>query len=1297
MKSVRSYAVLPLISTTFPLGGAWLVVMGALVFAAATQRAADAITIDMEYFDEGDTPPHDENPSWDPSGLVLKAHFQRAKQIWESLLPGPGDYQFDFQWDNDIGESTLGLTTDLGALDVYIEINPEFNWFADPTPNTDEEFSGTGTQTLLGQLSIPDQQTYFPVSPPGALETGFSRAGIEGVPGVGGYHAQNGFDLLTVIVHEIGHVLGIAGTEPGLYNIYPHHVGGVEGVLVLDNGAHLAGDESVPGFLMCDSCATSGGRYYPSATDVLVIAEDQGIANVRLERVGSISSGSWGDQSKWIGADVPNLTQDVYIRHGGDTTLDANATARSLVVGGGSDLGVQNYQLTVDGALTFDGGSVSVAGGGTIAADRINGDPGSLITAAGSLVQFNNFTPGSSAATAASFNGSVKIGYDAVVVVPGAPAPVFDPSSISTWNIAEELAIGGGTTTPTLAINGGADFTSTSGRIGANFGGAGGRGNVLISGAGSSWTISGALDATKGSLNVVDDALLSTGSVALGGSAGQMAAAVINATWNVAGSVDVGPPAPTGVGAGALTIQNGGEVNIQTNLNVHGTSSVLSEVIVESAGRLDVDGDIIVSPNGRVTYGQNTTADNETFTNLGSGDYIIPGGVTQFTSNATAGNATIVNNGGTAIFGNGGQTIFGGASTAGLANITNAGPSALYGYVGKTRFNDSSSAGSATITNLPYDVATTTDFYGTSTAANATIINQSGAYPTVAGITTFHDSSSAGSGSFINEYGGQFIFRDSSTAGQGTFTNGVFGGLVIFKENSSAGQANIVVRASGDSRLIFYDNSSAGAAHIDVGPVTLGPTNESSLAQFFGNSTAANSTITVRGDGGSLSFQGSTAGNASIVALGSTRPGSIPGTAPGTVLFNSFSTAGNATIIAEPSTVAGAPGGLIQFHNAGHAGSATLIANGGATAVNGGLIRFGSAGTGGSARLVVNAGALADFSLNAFHGGTAVGSIEGAGRFSLGGGLLTVGNLNTSTTVSGTISDAGGYHAGTGGMLTKVGTGALTLSGANTHTGLTTVDEGTLVINGSIAAGAVVKDGGILKGIGSMGAVVVESGGLFSPGLSPGTITVGGLSLTSGSALDYELGAATRDSIVVTNNGAVALGGVLNLSLLDGFNPPLGQTFPLFEGSIGGITGVFSAVNAPFFNGHTLNVLYSANQVTLQVGDANFIDADFDEDGDVDGNDLTDWRAGFGAIGTATHMQGDADADLDVDGGDFLVWQRQLGSVSLVPAATPIPEPGAFALFSMACCSLALIRPRATKPPRADAAGMDEINSIRKG
>jgi autotransporter-associated beta strand protein len=258
-------------------------------------------------------------------------------------------------------------------------------------------------------------------------------------------------------------------------------------------------------------------------------------------------------------------------------------------------------------------------------------------------------------------------------------------------------------------------------------------------------------------------------------------------------------------------------------------------------------------------------------------------------------------------------------------------------------------------------------------------------------------------------------------------------------------------------------------------------------------------------------------------------------------------------------------------------------------------------------------------------------------------------------------------------MLTKVGAGTLTLSGANSYTGLTTVDEGTLVNNGSIAGSAVVKDGGILKGIGSIGPVAVEGGGQFSPGTSPGTITVGGLNLMSGSTLNYELGAATRDRIVVTGNGHVSLAGILNLSLLDGFSPAPGQTYSLFEGAVGSITGTFSTVIAPTSNGHTLNVLYGVNQVILQVGDANFLAADFTEDGLVDGNDLARWRTNFGT--GATHMQGDANGDLAVNGADFLTWQRQLGSVPSTATSASVPEPCALTMVLLAG-GVSLVRTR---------------------
>lgn len=65
--------------------------------------------------------------------------------------------------------------------------------------------------------------------------------------------------------------------------------------------------------------------------------------------------------------------------------------------------------------------------------------------------------------------------------------------------------------------------------------------------------------------------------------------------------------------------------------------------------------------------------------------------------------------------------------------------------------------------------------------------------------------------------------------------------------------------------------------------------------------------------------------------------------------------------------------------------------------------------------------------------------------------------------------------------------------------------------------------------------------------------------------------------------------------------------------------------------------------------------ADFDEDGDVDGDDFLAWQNGFG-LGT-TRADGDADADGDVDGDDFLIWQDQFRNASGGGALAPVPEP----------------------------------------
>ncbi|MCA9230291.1 MAG: PEP-CTERM sorting domain-containing protein [Planctomycetales bacterium] len=86
--------------------------------------------------------------------------------------------------------------------------------------------------------------------------------------------------------------------------------------------------------------------------------------------------------------------------------------------------------------------------------------------------------------------------------------------------------------------------------------------------------------------------------------------------------------------------------------------------------------------------------------------------------------------------------------------------------------------------------------------------------------------------------------------------------------------------------------------------------------------------------------------------------------------------------------------------------------------------------------------------------------------------------------------------------------------------------------------------------------------------------------------------------------------------------------------------------------------------------------ADFDEDTDVDGDDLVNWESGFGMSGSATHADGDADQDMDTDGFDFLVWQLQFGlqASSITASASPfsVPEPSTLLLLVAAVFGLQL-------------------------
>ena len=79
--------------------------------------------------------------------------------------------------------------------------------------------------------------------------------------------------------------------------------------------------------------------------------------------------------------------------------------------------------------------------------------------------------------------------------------------------------------------------------------------------------------------------------------------------------------------------------------------------------------------------------------------------------------------------------------------------------------------------------------------------------------------------------------------------------------------------------------------------------------------------------------------------------------------------------------------------------------------------------------------------------------------------------------------------------------------------------------------------------------------------------------------------------------------------------------------------------------------------------------ADFNGDGAVDGDDLTQWNRAVGLTVGAPGKLGDATGDGLADGADFVIWQRFVDGDSILPS---VPEPTAAALagWAVAACGL---------------------------
>ena len=377
-----------------------LIVTSWFAFSICTSPVA-AIDIVLEF-----NSAQSDFPSFDPTGARFQALFEHAEALYEDVFQDTTtnttltlNYWYENLSGSTIGFHTLQNQTTVGGtlpnrqiegtirIDTRNTEGVEHTWFIDPTPTDDSEFNMQ--QELWRDASSYSMSDLFNDESegniPGTFETAFSG------PAVTGGAADGVRDMLTLILHEMGHALGMSSANAGTiaetpdndYDFNPDFIRGQTLAVETADGGNVAHLDTSGNFLM-DPGIPIGRRRRPSHPDLFAMAAGHNYTSLDLPRREFYQpgvGGNWNDSASWSGNEVPEIDDDVFIRdnrvgRSGDlptVELTTNSVAANVTIAEGASMDVDAQKLTVVGTIqvTDPNSRFFIRSGGRLEADTL--------------------------------------------------------------------------------------------------------------------------------------------------------------------------------------------------------------------------------------------------------------------------------------------------------------------------------------------------------------------------------------------------------------------------------------------------------------------------------------------------------------------------------------------------------------------------------------------------------------------------------------------------------------------------------------------------------------------------------------------------------------------------------------------------------------------------------------------------------------------------------------------------------------------------------------------------------------